>query len=97
MGFNDGVFSPRPGSGFKFDSVVWTTERDEDPENEDKKFIEDLTNDEPMAKDKLRKLLNDQSDPDGHYFGSELFKNNALACSHARKANPRQEKLPNGK
>lgn len=26
LGFNDGVSNPRPGSGDKFDSVVWTRE-----------------------------------------------------------------------
>ena len=31
MGFNDGVSNPNPGSGIKFDSVVWGTEKDEGP------------------------------------------------------------------
>lgn len=142
MGFNDGVSNPRPGSGDKFDSVVWTTEKDEGPvlkdstymvfqkiehdldqwrglskgeqeewvgrskvtglllgtpENEDKKFIEALKNDDPNAKEKLRKLLNEQGDPEKPFYDSENFKNNVPAWSHVRKANPRQEKLPDGK
>jgi Dyp-type peroxidase family len=142
MGFNDGVSNPRPGSGDKFDSVVWTTEKDEGPilkdgtymvfqkiehdldqwrglsaeeqeewvgrnkftglllgtpENDDKKFIEALKNDDLKAKEKLRQLLNDQSDPERPFYDSEKFKNSVPAWSHVRKANPRQEKLPNGK
>jgi len=142
MGFNDGLSNPRPGSGYKFDNVVWTTDKDEGPilkdgtylvfqkiehdldqwrglsseeqeewvgrnkvtglllgtpENEDKKFIEALKNDDQKAKEKLRKLLNDQSDPERPFYDSEEFKNNVPAWSHVRKANPRQEKLPNGK
>lgn len=142
MGFNDGVSNPRPGSGYKFDSVVWTTEKDEGPilkdgtymvfqkiehdldqwrglsaeeqeewvgrnkftglllgtpENDDKKFIEALKNDDLKAKEKLRQLLNDQSDPERLFYDSEKFKNSVPAWSHVRKANPRQEKLPNGK
>jgi Dyp-type peroxidase family len=31
MGFNDGISNPRPGSGSKFNEVVWTTDKDEDP------------------------------------------------------------------
>jgi Dyp-type peroxidase family len=142
MGFNDGVSNPRPGSGDKFDSVVWTTEKDEGPilkdgtymvfqkiehdldqwrglsaeeqeewvgrnkftglllgtpENDDKKFIEALKKDDLKAKEKLRQLLNDQSDPERPFYDSEKFKNSVPAWSHVRKANPRQEKLPNGK
>jgi Dyp-type peroxidase family len=142
MGFNDGVSNLRPGSGDKFDSVVWTTEKDEGlilkdgtylvfqkiehnldqwrelslgeqeewvgrnkitglllgtQENEDKKFLEALQNDDLKAKEKLRKLLDDQSDPEKPFYDSETFKNNVPAWSHVRKANPRQEKLPDGK
>jgi Dyp-type peroxidase family len=142
MGFNDGVSNPNPGSGNKFDSVVWSTEKDEGPvlkdgtymvfqkiehdldqwreltrqeqeewvgrnkvtglllgtpENEDEKFIEALKNDDLKAKEKLRKLLDDQSDPEKLFYDSEIFKNNVPAWSHVRKANPRQENMPNGK
>jgi Dyp-type peroxidase family len=142
MGFNDGVSNSRPGSGDEFDSVVWTTEKDEGqilkdgtymafqkiehdldqwrelslgeqeewigrnkitglllgtPENEDEKFIEALKNDDPKAKEKLRKLLDDQSDPWKPFYDSETFKNNVPAWSHVRKANPRQEKMADGK
>jgi Dyp-type peroxidase family len=142
MGFNDGVSNPNPGSGDKFDSVVWSTEKDEgsvlkdgtymifqkiehdldqwreltpqeqeewvgrnkvtglllgSPENEDEKFIEALENDDLKAKEKLRKLLDDQSDPEKPFYDSETYKNNVPAWSHVRKANPRQEKMPDGK
>jgi len=67
------------------------------PENEDKNFIEDLNNDDPKAKEKLRKLITYQSDPEIPFYDSEEFRNNVPAWSHVRKANPRQEKLPNGR
>ncbi len=67
------------------------------PENEDKKFIEALKCDDPKAKEKLRKLINDQSDPERPFYDSEEFRNNVPAWSHVRKANPRQEKLPDGR
>jgi Dyp-type peroxidase family len=142
MGFNDGVSNPTPGSGEKFDNVVWTTEKDEGPvlkdgtymvfqkiehdldqwrqlsaeeqeqwvgrnkitglllgtpENKDQKFIEALKNQDPKAKEKLRKLLDEQSDPEKQFYNSETFRNNVPAWSHIRKANPRQEKMSNGK
>jgi Dyp-type peroxidase family len=142
MGFNDGISNPRPGAGDKFNSVVWTTEKDEGSalkdgtyivfqkiehdldqwkglsveeqeewvgrnkvtglllgtaENEDKRFIEGLKNDDPKAKEKLRNLLHDQSDPEKPLYDSEIFKKNVPAWSHVRKANPRQEKIINGK
>lgn len=142
MGFNDGISNPTPGSGRKFDDVVWTTETDEgpvlkdgsymafqkiehdldqwrqlsaeeqdqwvgrnkvtglllgSPENRDQKFIEALKNQDPNAKEKLRKLLDDQSDPEKLFYNSETFRNSVPAWSHVRKANPRQEKMPNGK
>jgi Dyp-type peroxidase family len=142
MGFNDGVSNPNPGSGIKFDSVVWSTEKDEGPvlkdgtymvfqkiehdldqwreltrqeqeqwvgrnkvtglllgtpENEDEKFIEALKNDDPRAKEKLRKLIDDQTDPEKLFYDSEIYKHNVPAWSHVRKANPRQEKMPDGK
>jgi Dyp-type peroxidase family len=67
------------------------------PENEDQKFIEALKNQDPDAKEKLRKLLDDQSDPEKPFYNSEVFKNSVPAWSHVRKANPRQEKMANGK
>jgi Dyp-type peroxidase family len=142
MGFNDGISNPSPGSGDKFDNVVWTTEEDEGPilrdgtymafqkiehdleqwrelsvkeqekwvgrnkvtglllgtpENEDKKFIEGLNDDDAKTKEKLRNLLKDQSDPEKQFYDFDISKNNIPAWSHIRKANPRQEKMPNGK
>ena len=142
MGFNDGVSNPTPGSGEKFDSVVWTTDKDEGPvlkdgtymvfqkiehdldqwrqlsaeeqeqwvgrnkitglllgtpENKDKNFIESLKNQDPKATEKLRKLLDEQSDPEKQFYKSEAFRNNVPAWCHIRKANPRQEKMSNGK
>jgi len=142
MGFNDGISNPRPGSGEKFNSAVWTTEDDEGPifkdgtymvfqkiihdldqwkslsveeqqqwvgrnkitglllgtpENDDAKFIEALKNDDPRAKDRLRKLLDEQADPDKPFYDKDIFKRYVPAWSHVRKANPRQERLPNGK
>jgi Dyp-type peroxidase family len=142
MGFNDGVSNPNPGSGNEFDSVVWSTEKDEGsvlkdgtymvfqkiehdldqwreltrqeqeqwvgrnkttglllgtPENKDERFIEALENDDLKAKEKLRKLLDDQSDPEKPFYDSEIYKNNVPAWSHVRKVNPRQEKMPDGK
>lgn len=67
------------------------------PENEDKKFLEDLNNGDPKAKEKLKKLLDDQRDPEKPFYDFETFKNSVPAWSHVRKANPRQEKFPNGK
>jgi Dyp-type peroxidase family len=142
MGFNDGISNPRPGTGEKFDTVVWTTEKDEGPilkggsymvfqkimhdldqwkglsveeqeqwvgrnkitglllgtpENDDEKFIEALKNDDSRAKEKLRKLLDEQSDPDKQFYDLEIFKRSVPAWSHVRKANPRQEGPPYGK
>ena len=142
MGFNDGISNPSPGSGEKFDSVVWTTEKDESqvfkdgtymvfqkiehdldqwkglsveeqeqwvgrnkvtglllgtPENQDKEFIEGLKNNDEKAKERLRKLLHEQSDPEKPFYDSDIFKNSVPAWSHVRKANPRQEKIFNGK
>lgn len=142
MGFNDGISNPRPGTVDKFDSVVWTTEKEEGPvlkdgtymvfqkiehdleqwrelskneqeewvgrnkltglllgtpENDDAKFIEGLINDDSKAKEKLRKLLDDQSDPEKPFYDFENFNRNVPAWSHVRKANPRQEKIVNGK
>jgi Dyp-type peroxidase family len=142
MGFNDGISNPRPGSGAKFDSVVWTTEKDEGqllndgtymvfqkimhdldqwkslsvdeqeewigrnkitglllgtPENDDKKFIEAIKNDDPKAKERLKKLLDEQSDPEKPFYDLEIFKKNVPAWSHVRKANPRQEKILYGR
>jgi Dyp-type peroxidase family len=142
MGFNDGISNPRPLSGYKFDSVVWTTEKDEGqllkdgtymvfqkiehdldqwknlsvdeqeqwvgrnkitglllgtPENDDKKFIEALKNDDLKAKEKLTKLLDEQRDPDKPFYDSDNFKKGVPAWSHVRKANPRQERILNGK
>jgi Dyp-type peroxidase family len=39
MGFNDGVSNPNPGSGKKFDNVVWTTSADEGPELKDGTYM----------------------------------------------------------
>lgn len=143
LGFNDGVSNPNPGSGDKFDLVVWTTEEDEGPilkdgsymvflkiahdldqwraltsreqeewvgrskstglllgtrENDDKRFIDSLENGDPVAQEKLRKLIEDQSDPEKPFYDQENFKNNVPAWSHVRKANPRTERiLPGGK
>ncbi|HJT49547.1 MAG TPA: Dyp-type peroxidase [Nitrososphaeraceae archaeon] len=142
MGFNDGISNPTPGSGIKFDDVVWTTEKDEGrilkdgtymvfqkiehdldqwrqlsaheqeqwvgrnkvtglllgtPENEDQKFIEALKKQDPKAKQLLRRLLDNQSDPEKLFYNSEIFRNSVPAWSHVRKANPRQEKMPSGK
>jgi Dyp-type peroxidase family len=142
MGFNDGVSNPNPGSGDKFDEIVWTTEKDESPslkdgtymvfqkiehdldqwrglslqeqeewvgrskqtglllgspENEDTKFLEALKRGDQNAIDRLRKVIDEQSDPDNMLYSSEKFKNNVPAWSHVRKANPRQEIMPNGK
>lgn len=142
MGFNDGISNPKPGSGDKFNNVVWTTEKDESqiledgtylvfqkikhdldqwkrlsideqeqwigrnkitglllgtPENDDMKFIEALKNDDQRAKDKLRKLLEGQSDPEKGLYDSDIFNKNVPAWSHVRKANPRQQKFLSGK
>jgi Dyp-type peroxidase family len=67
------------------------------PENDDEKFIEALRNDDPKAKTKLRRLLDEQSDPDKTFYDYEIFKQNVPAWSHVRKANPRQEKTLYGK
>ena len=134
--------NPNPGSGDKFDDIVWTTESDESlalkdgtymvfqkiehdldqwrglslqeqeewvgrnkqtglllgsPENEDTKFLEALERGDQNATDRLRKVLDEQSDPDNTFYSSEIFKNSVPAWSHVRKANPRQEIMPNGK
>ena len=39
MGFNDGVSNPNPGSGDKFDNVVWTTDNDESPALKDGTYM----------------------------------------------------------
>jgi len=62
------------------------------PENDDERSIEALKNDDPIAKDKLRKLIDDQTDPKKLFYDSETYKNNVPAWSHIRKSNPRQEK-----
>jgi Dyp-type peroxidase family len=67
------------------------------PENDDKKFIEAIKNDDQRAKDKLRKLLEGQSDPEKWLYDSAIFKKNVPAWSHVRKANPRQERYLYGK
>jgi Dyp-type peroxidase family len=67
------------------------------PENDDRNFIEALKNDDSRAKEKLRKLLEDQSSPDKPFYDSEIFRKNVPAWSHVRKANPRQERLRYGK
>ena len=67
------------------------------PENDDEKFIEALSHDEPKAKEKLRRLLDEQSDPEKPFYDDETFKKKVPAWSHVRKANPRQEKMPEQK
>jgi Dyp-type peroxidase family len=68
------------------------------PENEDTKFVDAVKNNDPAAREKLRKLIEEQSDPGKPFYDSDSFKNNVPAWSHIRKANPRQEKLlPGGK
>jgi hypothetical protein len=49
------------------------------PENDDNKFIEALENDDRNAKEKLRKLLDEQSDPERAFYDSDGFKNNVPA------------------
>jgi Dyp-type peroxidase family len=142
MGFNDGISNPRPDSGPQFDSVVWTTDKDErpalkngtymvfqkimhdleqwkelsveeqerwvgrnkitglllgTPENDDDKFIEALKGDDPNAKERLRKLIDDQKDPEKPLYDLKIFRDSVPAWSHVRKANPRQEKITYGR
>jgi Dyp-type peroxidase family len=142
MGFYDGISNPRPNSGEKFNSVVWTTEADEGkilkdgtymvfqkiehdldqwntlsvaeqeqwvgrnkitglllgtPENDDEKFIQALRNDDLSAKQKLSRLLHEQGNPDRPFYDLDLYKKSVPVWSHVRKANPRQEKILNGK
>lgn len=141
LGFNDGVSNPNPGSGDKFDEVVWNTDNDEGTilkdgtymvfqkishdldqwrrlssreqelwvgrnkltglllgtkENEDQSFINALKNDDRRAKEKLRTLLHEQSDPERLWYDNDEFKNKVPAWSHVRKANPRQERILSG-
>jgi len=49
------------------------------PENDDERSIEALKNDDPIAKDKLRKLIDDQTDPKKLFYDSETYKNNVPA------------------
>ena len=66
------------------------------PENDDQEFIKALRNDDWAAKRRLRKLIREQSNPETPFYDKSIFSNNVPAWSHARKANPRQNKNEKG-
>lgn len=60
-------------------------------------FKEKILKDDPDARKTLRDLIEAQSDPTKAFYDCSVYRDNVAAWAHVRKANPRGEKLENGK